>query len=67
MAALWLTERMEYLGVCPEGHRSYLRLVGISSADTQGVCSRCGQPADLVPLPPPDIRRVAAALTEPRQ
>jgi len=44
---------IEYLAICPQGHRSYLRLQGISSADTQGVCTSCGEPAELTPLPKP--------------
>jgi hypothetical protein len=41
----------EYLGVCAQRHRSYLRLTGVT-ADTRGRCPACGGPADLYPLPP---------------
>jgi hypothetical protein len=43
---------IEYLGICPAGHRSYLRLRDINSAETDGVCTNCGQPALLIPLDP---------------
>jgi hypothetical protein len=47
----------EYLAICPQGHRSYLRLEGIAipalgieaDPEIKGVCTTCGQPADLTP------------------
>lgn len=44
--------RREYLGICEDGHRSYLRL-DLINPDSEGVCQRCGKPAMLIPLPPP--------------
>jgi len=41
----------EYLAVCPDGHRSYLRLSWVGP-DTKGRCQKCGQPAELFRLPP---------------
>ena len=41
-----MSER-EYMGICAQGHRSYLRLVPVP--DMQGRCPRCGEPAELFP------------------
>jgi len=46
---------IEYLAVCAQGHRSYLRLTGVSSSDVQGVCTTCGGAAELFPLSPPRL------------
>ena len=46
----------EYLAVCADGHRSYLRLDLIPADDkppARGRCTTCGEPAGLVPLDPP--------------
>lgn len=45
-----MTEQ-EFMAVCPLGHRSYLRLIGVRDGD-KGRCSTCGQPAEPHPLPP---------------
>jgi hypothetical protein len=54
----WL---VDYLAICPSGHRSFLRLAGIAipelgiEADptVEGVCGTCGTPARLSRLPAP--------------
>jgi hypothetical protein len=53
----------EYEGVCARGHRSYLRLVGVSG-DAKGTCTTCGGPAELVCLPPPVLARVRRAAAD---
>lgn len=47
-----MTNYKDYLAVCPLGHRSYLRLAWVT-AETKGRCTTCGQPAELLRLPPP--------------
>jgi hypothetical protein len=54
----WL---VDYLAICPNGHRSFLRLAGIAipelgiEADpaVKGVCTTCQSPARLYRLPAP--------------
>ncbi|HEV8653134.1 MAG TPA: hypothetical protein VG276_28010 [Actinomycetes bacterium] len=51
---------VDYLAVCPNGHRSFLRLAGIAipalgieaDPEIKGVCTTCQAPAQLHRLPP---------------
>lgn len=52
-----MSER-EYLGICPEGHRSYLRLDLLGPVEkVRGRCSTCDRPARLSLVPPVSSRR----------
>jgi hypothetical protein len=68
-----VSDEQEYLAVCPSGHRSYLRLRGVAipalgieaDPEIKGRCSRCGSPAQLIPLSPPPRPAGAAPSSGP--
>jgi hypothetical protein len=52
MSLLDVAPEREYLGICPEGHRSYLRLRILDDPIVFGMCKHpgCGLPAELLRL-----------------
>jgi hypothetical protein len=52
MSLLDMAPEHEYLGICPDGHRSYLRLRILGERDIFGVCKHpdCDLPAELLRL-----------------